>query len=66
MTHTPGPWTTKRGEGFPGDIGIIADGGLIAEVYKHGGGDFLVLSPVEAIVLLARYERGYTARYKPP
>jgi len=47
MEHTPGPWVIKQTE-LGIDRGIVAAGGLIAEVFLHGGRTYDVHSPVEA------------------
>ena len=48
-TSTPGPWITKPAINQPDPkIGILASGGVIAEVFEHGGSSYDIISPVAA------------------
>ncbi len=49
MTHTPGPWTIRESVTKPErDFAIMANGGIIAEVFERGGRSHQTHVEVEA------------------
>ncbi len=49
MEHTPIPWTIQEASKGPDrDYGIMANGGVIAEVFEHGGSEYEICVDAEA------------------